>query len=214
MAEFMAIFKSYEKKFVLLGDRHYVQGSTLTDGLFKAIEFWELGSIKHLRTNIHSILKEHGRYDLYKGYERPIPIEKNYNALFYLSCDTGTYAVGLKGNGECISERQPYDEESLIDGYRIIETTKSAVLMIQPDSQIINIMIALNKKLVNGLFSGAGYSQWFLSRYDLSLAETHMNRASLLEIKIIGTIGLSHIHGSIALEGKTVGSIYFSRNKS
>jgi len=208
----MSVLKSFEKIFSLLGHRRYVQGSTLTYGLLEAIENWKLGKIERLRANFHSLLSEHGRYDLYLVDDRPLSTGKGYNALFQLSCEAGIYIVGLKGNGNPVSTMQPYDEDSLIEGYHVSETKKSAVLEVHPNSPLLNILIALNKKLVGRLFPTEGYGQWFLSRYDLAWAVAHMRKSEFLEIKIAGNIGLCHTHSTIKVGGVAIGSIYFSRN--
>ena len=163
--------------------------------------------------NIHSSLKEHGIYDLYPIDEKPHLSGKGYNTLFRLSCDAGTYVVGLKGNGSPVLTAQPYDEDRLVEGYHFIEAAKSAVLELQPKASLLNALIALNKKLVNGFFPSEGYGHWVLSRYELAWNSAHISHSEVLEVKIAGNIGLGHTHSTIKLGGASIGSIYFSRNQ-
>ena len=114
----MSALKTDVKAFVLLGDRQYVHGTSMSLGLIEMVTCWGLGTIEKIQMNIHSSLKEHGIYDLYSIDDKPRLSGKGYNTLFRLSCDTGTYVVGLKGNGERVSVTRPYDEDRLIDGYQ------------------------------------------------------------------------------------------------
>ena len=208
----MSALKSYEKRFVYLEQRQYVHGTSMSSGLFETVALWDLGAIEKIQMNIHSSLTEHGRYDLYPINDKPHLSEKGYNALFRLACDTGTYVVGLKGNGERVSDRRPYDEDSLVNGYHVVQANKSAVFKLNTKLPLLNVLIALNKKLVNRLFPAEGYGQWFLSRYDLDWAEACRNIPETLEIKIAGNIGLGHTFSTIIMGETTMGSIYFSRS--
>lgn len=209
----MPASKSCEKEFVYLGHRQYVQGASMSWGLIEMVKHWSLGTIEKIQMNFHSPLTEHGIYDLYPIDEKPHLSGKGYNTIFRLSCDTGTYVVGLKGNGNHVLTAQPCDEDRLVEGYQFFEAAKSAVLKLQPKSSLLNVLIALNKKLVNEFFPAEGYGQWVLSRYELAWNSAHISHSEVLEVKIAGNIGLGHTHSTIKLGGASIGSIYFSRNQ-
>ena len=117
----------------------------------------------------------------------------------------------LKGRGEPVRVSEPYDEEKMIADCEIIKHRKSAALILNPNTLVINAIIALNKKLVNTLFQSEGYSQWFLARYDLAWDKMGLTSPALLEIEVVGNIGASNTNSAIRLAGKPVGSVYFSR---
>lgn len=208
----MDILKSYDAKFVFLGQRRYIHGSSMTHKLVEAVEHWSLGSVERVQVNVRSLLKEQGRYDLFHSENGKEYLEKEYNTIFRVQCGKDIYAVGLKGRGEPVVVSEPYDEEKLITGCEIIKDYKSATLMLHPDALAINIIIALNKKLVSTLFPSEGYGQWFLARYDLVWEKIRLIESALLEIEVVGNIGASNTNSTIRLGGKPVGSIYFSRN--
>jgi hypothetical protein len=208
----MDILKSYDANFVFLEHRRYIHGSSMTHGLFEAIENWSLGSVKQLQLNMRSLLKEQGRYDLFHSESGKEHVGKEYNAMFRVCCGRGVYFVGLKGRGEPVAVSEPYDEEALIADCKIIKGSKSATLMLYPDALLINIIIALNKKLVYALFPSEGYGQWFLARYDLVWEKIRPIESTLLEIKVVANIGASNTNSAIRLGGELVGSIYFSRS--
>jgi len=208
----MDILKSYDAKFVFLGQRDYVHGSSMTHGLFEAIESWSLGSVKQLQLNVRSLLKGQGRYDLFHSESGKEHVNKEYNATFRLQCGEDVFFVGLKVWGEPVSVSEPYDEEELIADCQILKDPKSATLILHPDALVINIIIALNRKLVYTLFPSEGYGKWFLARYDLIWQKIHLIGQALLEIEVVGNIGASNTKSAIRLGGEPIGSIYFSRN--
>ena len=208
----MDILKSYDANFVFLEQRRYIQGSSMTHGLFEAVKSWSLGPVERVQVNVRSLLKEQGRYDLFHSESGKEHVEKEYNAMFRLQCGKGVFFVGLKGRGEPVVVSEPYDEKKLIAGCEIIKDRKSATFMLHPDALVINIIIALNKKLVYTLFPSEGYGQWFLARYDLVWEKIRPIGSTLLEIKVVAKIGASNTNSAIRLGGESVGSIYFSRN--
>lgn len=207
----MDILKSYDANFIFLGHRRYVHGSSMTHGLFEAIESWSMMPIERVQLNIRSLLKEQGTYDLFPGESEKQHVEKEYNAMFSIQCGRGAFFVGLKGRGEPVSVSEPYNERRLIADCEIRKDRKSATLILYPEPPVINIIIALNKKLVHTLFPSEGYGQWFLSRYDLDLNKTCLPEPALLEIEVVGYIGASNTNSALKLDGQPIGSIYFSR---
>ena len=207
----MGILKSYDANFVFLGQRNYIHGSSMTHGLFEAVESWSLGPVERVQLNVHSLLKEQGRYDLFDSGWGEASVKKEYNALFRLQCSNDDYLVELKGCGEPATVSEPYDEEKLTADCEIIKHRKSATLILHPNALVINAIITLNKKLVNTLFPSEGYSQWFLVRYDLAWDKMSLTAPALLDIEVAGNIGASNTNSAIRLAGEPIGSVYFSR---
>jgi hypothetical protein len=208
----MDILKSYDAKFVFLGQRNYIQGASMTHGLFEAVESWSLGSVERVQLEVHSILKEQGRYDLFHSEWGKENVKTKYSAIFRLQCSSGIYFVELKGRGEPVTVSEPYDEQKLIADCEIFEHRKSATLILHPNALIINAIIALNKILVSTLFPSEGYGQWFLARYDLALEKMSLQEPALLKIEVVGNIGASNTNSAVRLGGKSIGTIYFSRS--
>lgn len=208
----MDILKSYGANFVFLEQRRYIQGASMTHGLFEAVKSWSLGSVERVQVNVRSLLKEQGRYELFRSEKGEEYLGKEYNAIFRVQCGKDIYTVGLKGCGEPVSASEPYDEGKLIEDCEIIKGRKSATLMLHPDAIVINIIIALNKKLVYTLFPSEGYGQWLLARYDLAWEKICLIDPALLEIEVVGSIGASNTNSAIRLGGEPIGSIYFSRS--
>lgn len=184
----------------------------MTYGLFESVKSWSLEPVKRLQLNVRTLLKEQGRYDLFCDASEKHSVEKEYNAMFRLQCGEDVFFVGLKGRGEPVSVSEPYDEEKLIADCQILKDSKSATFILYTDARAINIIIALNKKLVSTLFPSEGYGQWFLARYDLVWEKIRLIEPALVEIELVGNIGASNTNSAIRLGGEPIGSIYFSRN--
>lgn len=208
----MDISKSHDVNFVLLGSRRYIQAASMIHGLFEAVKSWPLGRINRLQLDVRALLKEQGRYDLFRDVGEKQHVEKQYNAMFRLQCGEDLFWVGLKGRGEPVSVSEPYDENKLISDCKILKDSKSATLVLQSDALINNIIIALNKKLVNILFPTEEYGQWYVVRYELDLDKISLIEQSLLEIEVVGNIGASNTKSAIRLGGEPIGLVYFSRS--
>jgi hypothetical protein len=183
----------------------------MTHGLLEAVDSWSLGPVENLKLNVHSPLKEQGRYELSDNDPGQATVEKEYSAMFRLQCNDHDYVVELKGRGQPVTAAEPYDEANLIAGHELMADRKSATLILNPNTPAINAIIALNKKLVNALFPAGGPGQWFLARYDLAWDKMGVASPALLEIEVIGNIGTSNTNSAIRLAGETIGSVYFSR---
>ena len=209
----MDILQSYDANFVRLGSRSYVQGATITYGLLEAANTWSLDPVERLRTTFHSILKEQGRYDLFRDPKSKHLVEKGYIVLFHLQCGKDEFFVGLKGRGQPVPVSVPYDEEEMIASCEISGANKVASVLIHPGNPIVNFIIALNKKLLLSTLPTEGYSQWFLARYDLELRKTELIEPKLLNLEVASIIGVTNAKSTIKLDRESIGSIYFSRKE-
>jgi hypothetical protein len=207
----MDILKSYDANFVRLGSRGYVHGSSMTHSLLEVANTWALGPVERLRATFHSILKEQGRYDLFRDPKPKHLVKKGYIVLFHLQCEKDEFLVGIKGRGQPVSVSVPYDEEEMIASCEISGAHKAASILIHPGNPIVNFIIALNKKLLLSILPTEGYSQWFLARYDFELRKTEFIEPKLLNLEVASIIGLTNAKSLIKLGSEPIGSIYFSR---
>ena len=186
----------------------------MTDGLMKAMDYWfSAQQIKKLSLFVHNPLREQGKYVLLSIDNKTIHIEQNCSAFFRLKGNHNTLEVALIGRGEPICASEPYDEEKLIKSYDIIKERKAALIELKGTTLSINIIIALNKKLVKFLFPTIEGPPWILSKYDLLWNKLMMNDCALLEIQLAGMIGQNNSKSELMLGEEKIGSIYFSRKK-
>jgi len=207
----MHIQNTFEATFTFLEDRKYIHGSTLAYGLLDAIEHWGIGTVDRLVASYHNMLNEHGRYDLFEDPMTKNLVEHGYCSTFNIYCDENTYIVGVKGSGKPVMDSIPYDEESMISSGEIVADEKSASILWYPDKPILNILIALNKKLHLSILPTEGFGRWIVSRLDLKWQLMNSTQNNLLKIKLIGNIRGLTTKSSVELNGQRVGDIYFMR---
>jgi hypothetical protein len=183
----------------------------MTHSLLEAANTWALGTVERLAATFHSILRDQGRYDLFRDPKSRHLVEKGYIVLFHLQCGKDNFLVGLKGRGQPVPVSVPYDEEEMIASCEISEANKAASVLINPGNPIVNFIIALNKKLLLSILPTEGYSQWFLARYDLELRKTEFIEPKLLNLEVASIIGVKNAKSLIKLGSEPIGSIYFSR---
>lgn len=207
----MHIQNTFEATFTFLDDRKYIHGSTLAYGLLDAIEHWGIGSVDRIVASYHNMLNEHGRYDFFEDPMTKNLVEHGYCSTFNIYCHANTYLVGVKGNGKPVMDSIPYDEESMISSGEIVADEKSASILWYPDKPMLNVLIALNKKMLLTTLPSKGFKKWIISRFDLKWQLMNSTQNSLLKIKLIGNIRGLTTKSSVELNGQCVGDIYFMR---
>lgn len=157
------------------------------------------------------MLTEHGRYDLLDHCKSESLIQRGYCAFFNIQCQKNFYLVGLKGTGEAVADSIPYDENSLIASHKIFHDSKSAYLVYYHGKPILNILIALNKKLHLTVFPTDNYANWIVSKLDLEWNILRSIDKTTLLITVIGNIALLNTKSEVTLGDQKLGYIYFSR---
>ena len=207
----MRAIGSYDADFSFLGAREYVHGTSMTHSLMEAVDSWEIGPVGRLGATFHTTLHEQGTYDLFRNEGTLNFGSKNYASLFQLECSEQSFVVGLRGRGEPVIERAPYDEEQLICSCKIQENDKSAVLMYGKNSNFINVVVALNKRLLLAALETKGFKQWFLAKYSIDYGHIRPDHPELLTITLMRSIGDTNTRSLIRLGSKVAGHVYFSR---
>jgi hypothetical protein len=210
----MDMEETFDVNFVFLEKRKYIQGATITNGLISSVNHWGLGSIERLIASFHRRTDEHGRYVLFKDAKITNLTEQGYCAVFNVYCGKDAYLIGLKGRGEPVVESVPYDEDGLITSCEVLSDEKSALLECEPPKPLINVLIALNKKLHLALLPSTGFGRWYLAKFDLKWRPVEADVRKLLKVSILRNIKGLSTKSLIEINGEEVGYIYFARELS
>ena len=210
---YMYIQNTFESIFSFLGDRKYVHGSDMVYALLDIIEQRDLGNIDRIIASYHSPLNEQGRYVFFQDPLAKNLIDKGYCSTFNIYFGEKMCMVGLKGNGKPVTDSSPYDEERLIASSNIIIDQNSASILCSIEKSILNVLIALNKKMLLAVLPTKGFGRWFSSRLDLKWQLMNSFGNKLLEVKLIGNIQGLATKSLIKINGHSVGSIYFVREQ-
>lgn len=207
----MEMKEVFDINFVFLENRKYVHGTSMTNGLISSVNHWGLGSIEKLVASFHRRINEHGRYVLFKDAKITSLTEHGYCAVFNAYSGKDAYLIGLKGRGEPVVESVPYDEEGLIASCETLIDDKSVLLECEPPKPVLNVLIALNKKLHLALYPSGGFGRWYLAKFDLKWRPVVADVRKLLKVSILRNIkGLSS-KSLVEINGEEAGYLYFAR---
>ncbi len=204
---------NYNSTFVRLGQRDYVQGSTLVQGLLDALENWQLGRLEQLKIVCHSMLNEQGTYELAINHSTSSATNdniKNSSIVFESRCDGQDYTIVLNGNGEEVDVSIPYDEEQLVSDHSYNESEETIEVSWSQKHPLMQVLIALNKVLLDKTLPSKSHGKWIFYKSELSWADLHC-QSGTLALKLHATIGLKSALSDVFLDGMKLGNIFFTR---
>tara|TARA_B100000315_G_C14570637_1_gene585286 strand:- start:361 stop:984 length:624 start_codon:yes stop_codon:yes gene_type:complete len=203
----MDVLKTFDADFAWWGKRTYVHGSHMTYQLLDAVKAWGLGNIDKMLAAFHSNLFEQGTYLLYEGKR----VEQKFPVSYKLKIRDQDYFVGIKGNGKKVALRLEDDEAQLIQYAECDKDAKTAFINKYQTDRYINVIIALNKKLLNETISSEGYSGWLLAQLELNFDKFDIAHMNDLKIRLTKNIGRKMCMSTIEANKIKIGEIFFNR---
>jgi len=205
----MHTLKKYFSQFVRLGNRQYIQGSTLIDGCLDAAENWHLGKIRTMKCEFRALLNEQGVYHLLDSPSKEFA--KSFSAMFVVVTDKGLYQIGLNGNFDGNVPQEKYDEEGLVN-VAILDRLQKTISIFWCQSQSYSrVVVALFKKMLNIMYADDHYSGWIFFQSDTDYVSLLTIETGKLEITLKAYIANQSAKGQISIDGKRVGTIFFTR---
>jgi len=205
----MHTLKKYFSKFVRLGNRQYIQGATLIDGCLDAAENWHLGKIRTMKCEFRDLLNEQGVYYLLDSPSKEF--SKSFSAMFVVVTDKGSYQIGLNGNSDGNVPKEEYDEEGLVNTAILDELQKTISIFWCESQSYSRMVVALFKKMLNIMYADDHYSDWRFFQSDTDYVSLLAIESGQLEITLKAYIGNQSAKGQISIDGKRVGTIFFTR---
>ena len=206
----MHILNKYFSQFVRLGNRQYIQGSTLIDGCLDAVEDWHLGKIRTMKSEFRDMLNEQGAYYLLDNPSKDFA--KSFSAMFVVVTDKGLYQIGLNGNADSNVPQEDYDEEGLVNGAIFDKLQKTISIFWSESQSYSRMVVALFKKMLNIMYDDDRYSKWIFFQSDTDYVSLSTIEEGKLEIKLKAYIANRNAKGQIFIDGKRVGTIFFTRS--
>tara|TARA_Y100000588_G_C14140514_1_gene875847 strand:+ start:190 stop:834 length:645 start_codon:yes stop_codon:yes gene_type:complete len=201
----------YYSNFFRLGQRNYVQGSTLVQGLLEAIKQWNLGSLNQLKVSCHTMLNEQGCYELLcEDDPNAAQKTKQCATLFNVNCDGVAYFVILNGTQKEVTTSIPYDEASMVSTHQFDSNEKTIRIKWENQCELLKLLIALNKVLLNKLLPSEKHGKWIFYKCDLNWQSLHAANG-ILTLQLKGNLGLQSALSNIYLNDNLLGNIFFSR---
>lgn len=187
-------------------NRDYVHGTDLFNNSIKFLRLNNLSDINKIDMNFHSIIRNQTNEFLYK--KENIPDKTDYAFSLKFSCDEQTYFLLLNENQEKVTERYRYPESDITDLSEINPELQQITLTKEIDYTNIEKIVALNKALLENLFSDV-QGKWYFSRLKLDTI-FHKDAYSIYQITLKRNLNFKLTKSEIKLDGENVGYIYFS----
>ena len=207
----MKIVKSDDVVFKFVGDRNYVQATTLIHSLVEILLSWGYEGVRHVNGTFHKSVAENGRFDLLDVQDIKGLSRAGYLSVFSVTTYDRNLIVGLRGNGVPILRRIADDEEMIVQGHEVNIDEKWAAAQMKPNRRLLNGVTTLNKKLHAVLFESTGFGQWFLAKCDVDWQQPELARACELKLTLKGKIGSIGTKTRIEVDSEKRGYIYFAR---
>lgn len=199
-------------EFVFLGQRNYVHGTSMSEGLFTALNVWGCADIRRVSARFHRVTRNQGVYRLCRDKEQWQADSAGFVAAFVAETGGGTSFVGLTDEGGPVTARAAYDEDRLTEGCQVDPAAKAAFLASQPDAPFLNVLIALTKRLHLAVFPREGFGQWYCAGYDLpAVLLGGRSCAGPLRLSIAGSIGSAFTRSPVTAGSGSAGHILFAR---
>lgn len=216
----MVNYPPIQSDFYFLGERSYVQGSTLLEGVVSAARIWKLPKLIAVETSCREMVSSQAVY-VYTGsslgsqYEE-VMSDESIKASFKLKDELGAcHAVSLIGasGGVFGVQSVPFDEDKLINGYSF-DLKKNTIRLDNVNFDFINIsklLIALQKKLLDAIFPKDGFGRWVY--YSSTLEWPHMSdlHQGVLKVCVTRSLGLKVVECSAYFEDSYIGKQCFTR---
>jgi hypothetical protein len=170
----------------------------MTEDLLSTCEAWGLGRVELVRGAFHERLTEHGVY-----------AEGDTGgalAVFHVSTARGETAIGLRGNGEAVAERVPYDEAALLVDPSMNAQARTAEVESVLEGRAFPAAVALNKKLLEVVL---GHGGWYLMQYSFDWRA--LREPGSMRIRLQRCIGGVHTRSDVFVAARPVGRILFGR---
>lgn len=200
--------KRYVTDFSLFGTRRYVHSTSFMHYLTRIFTGDKISSCqavfrKKLYSNAEVYIEE--------GRKSSIP---NCNAELLLSVEGNSYIVSFKAIDKEIAKSVPYDEEALVGSARVDSDGREITVNEAASENLINIIVAANKKLLLAILPNEGWSRWSVGKWDLKWSE--MVRAlgtGAMKIRLKNVLNEQYARSEIYIGKARYGTIDYARER-
>lgn len=215
----MKILQTASCDAVFLGDRAYLHSTTIIPSLVLACEnHFALGRVRQLTAQFHALTDRQCVFELLETPSGVSLTQAGYVATFKVVTfnvggDLAEVTVGLRPTNATIEQRNPFDEDGLIEGFKL-DPQAQTITLPSVHGAVLPTIVSLNKRLHSALFESKGYDKWLLTRLDLGPAYFNEPAPRTLGLHLLAI--LASVNSKAAILGETgnaIGSVQFSRKK-
>jgi hypothetical protein len=198
----------YEKRipFKFKGDRNYVQGADIFDGVLEVVKdfFGEYPNL--LKGAFYRLLSNTGIFHLYK--EHDFIDQENIYAQFFLLVRRLNYKIIVSASGKNIHSSQEYNENEVLDGFNIKD--KIVMMSVKQSFSYMEQIVAMTKRLHFEVYPDVS-GKWLFSKIDLKdIINPLLFHNHLLVIEAKKNFHNKLTQNAIFLDDKHLGYIFYS----
>lgn len=193
--------------FCFKGTRTYVHGTDIYNNVCDFLHQTLKGELQDVDMTIRQISRRNMSGVLYAG--KSPTIADTPAVTFRFRREGQPYTLILRENDFQIACRYEYDEERIAENGIVSETEQSIIFKEAIPFSPIEIIVALNKKLVQVLLPDRP-GKWYFTRISIA-QELRAIPGSTYALVLSGTVGGRFARTKISIDGILIGEIYFSK---
>lgn len=198
--------ENFDLQFKFKGGRRYVHG---TDIYTTVVEKLKGGlDIVDIDLSFHKIITSQLKGELLPADVKSGNTESPAAIFKFKTARSETFIVRLFETGKAVTDEYPYDEDTIVDAAVTDPEGKNIELSTPLPYRTIEKVVALNKGLLNKLFTDSG--KWYFTRIT-AFKDIETEQLSTIKITLEKNIGSKITKSLIEFDNRPVGYIYFSK---
>lgn len=193
--------------FKFKGTRNYVHGTDIYNAIANfATEQLALVELKDIHYTLHKVMRKNLSIEVFKN-ER-VPKRKNTAIVFLCRSENDYYQFMLQENDQDVKGSYEYDENAIVEDCKYDPDKKTLELTDAKTYTDIELIVALNKRLLNLVFP-EGPGKWFFTQLKINEYIKKSNYRNIT-LKFIKNLNFKLTKSQITIDGKEIGHIFFS----
>lgn len=191
--------------FKFKGDRNYVHGTDIYSKLMEHLSGnFELHDID---LSFHEVITSNLKAKFFNSAAKGL-IDGTPASFFKFTSGNERYTIQLVETGELITGSYEYDEDKIGEGAIFYNEEKTIELNSLNGYTNVEQVVALNKSLLNKLFTDAG--KWYFTKIAIK-KDINIERPGVIKIRLVNNIGSKITKSLIFFDGEEKGFIWFSK---
>jgi len=197
----------HELSFCFKGDRDYVHGPDI----YNAVVAWASAAfsapVGAVDLIMHLLISRNATLVQLQDGERA-PADPGPAAILRMDVEGVRQTFFLVENERTVTCRHPYDEESIVAGSTVDRHARSLTFRNETAYSTAQVLVALNKRLVQSLVPGAG--KWYVTRFVVPRPLPPVTDCDV-RLELTAVMGERLTRTALYVAGEWAGEMYFAR---
>jgi len=205
--DFSVSVTTADLQFQFKGSRTYVHGTDIYNGIADfARNSLGLNELTDINYTLHRIMGIQLRIEAFRNET----FRRRSDTCVDFQCRSGSdeWQFLLAENGQPVTGRYEYPEDDIVALCQCNPAAKTFTLTQATPFSDIEVIVAMNKGLVQKLFPDAS-GKWFFTRLEMNRYE-QKSPYTRIELTLVRNLGLKLTKTRVVRDGRDLGNIYFS----